>query len=456
MALSSQRSLGALSRSAHALAALSSQRSARSAQLAALSSQRLAALCAGRLAKLWRTTRTSPSSTRLFGAFEGDAQGGAAALLPRGVCGRQQPTVGERVRAHAAVAAAADAARRGVVGARGVRERLPPRDAARRNRGRPHRRVPAAPRGRGGRGGREASPPAPRAAGVRRRARARRRARGRRRGVRGARPVARGAHPRRRRARRPPPRRARARRADGAGVGERRPARAAPRPRRPRRRAAGAHVVAVGDEISEGLLGAVGDDGVAVVVTPAGAEIEVAADALRLRLDAAFRVVAPVGGWQTGTLSEVSSEGLYRVKLAGGVERWATAEQIIAVHSAADGADLADGILAAVLPSADVELAAARWLPAAVVRGAADDSAAADGDGAWRLQRPGGGAGAAGAARRRCCRRRCARWTASLGSTSTTATSWRRWSTARRRRRRGSPPATRSSRATALRWRGRR
>ena len=92
----------------------------------------------------------------------------------------------------------------------------------------------------------------------------------------------------------------------------------------------------------------------------------------RLRLDAAFRVVAPVGGWQTGTLSEVSSEGLYRVKLAGGVERWATAEQIIAVHSAADGADLADGILAAVLPSADVELAAARWLPAAVVRGAAD------------------------------------------------------------------------------------
>ena len=161
----------------------------------------------------------------------------------------------------------------------------------------------------------------------------------------------------------------------------------------------GAHVVAVGDEISEGLLGAVGDDGVAVVVTPAGAEIEVAADALRLRLDAAFRVVAPVGGWQTGTLSEVSSEGLYRVKLAGGVERWATAEQIIAVHSAADGADLADGILAAVLPSADVELAAARWLPAAVVRGAADDSAAADGDGAWRLQRPGGGAGAAGAAR---------------------------------------------------------
>ena len=131
----------------------------------------------------------------------------------------------------------------------------------------------------------------------------------------------------------------------------------------------GAHVVAVGDEISEGLLNAVGDDGVAVVVTPAGAEIEVAADALRLRLDAAFRVVAPVGGWQTGTLSEVSSEGLYRVKLAGGVERWATAEQIIAVHSAADGADLADGILAAVLPSADVELAAARWLPAAVVRG---------------------------------------------------------------------------------------
>ena len=115
----------------------------------------------------------------------------------------------------------------------------------------------------------------------------------------------------------------------------------------------------------EGLLGELRDDGMALVVTPDGEQIEVAAEALRLRLDAAFRVIAPVGGWQSGTLVEASSEGLYRVALAGGTEVWTTAEQIVGAHAPADAVEIADGTLAAVLPEADADLAAARWVPGA-------------------------------------------------------------------------------------------
>ena len=265
----------------------------------------------------------------------------------------------------------------------------------------------------GGRGGREASPPAPRAACSA--ARARRRA-GRRRvyAVRGQWLEART----------PPAARAAAATSSsrsaggGAGVGERRPARAAPRPRRPRRRAARR-------ARCRGRRRDLEDCSALSAATWRSSSRRRARRSRWRRMRCASASTRPSASSRRCCLNGHALRGLLRGALpreARGRRRAVGDGGADHRRHSADGADLADGILAAVL------------LPPTSSRGAvaARGGGAGAAGGSLRRRRRGVAAtGQAAGGRRRRGRQplpqAALRRVDGLGSTSTTLW-WRRWS----------------------------
>jgi len=167
----------------------------------------------------------------------------------------------------------------------------------------------------------------------------------------------------------------------------------------------GARVVApLGDDdetVVEGELVEVGDDTALVGDDSGGEPSLVPLARLRLRYDACFRVLAPTGGYLRGEVAEQAADGLYRIALAMGGHRWASAAELAtaAPAAAAQLAALPAETLVGVMPQNNPELAK-RWdldpetvskprsICSAVVPAAAGSGAAPQAEGALIVRRP--------------------------------------------------------------------